>query len=227
MRVRSCGAGRSARRSCRRRSARRCTAPGTRAGSSRACNAATRRVCASGVRATTMQAAGVLVEAVHQPGARHARELRRRSASSACCSVWRRLPAPGCTTRPGGLVQHDERRDPRTRYRAAWPRARAKRPPRIPPPASRAPRPQPARSASRARRRRPSWTRPSRIQRWMREREYCGSAVASAWSSRWPAALAGSSRSWVWNLAGMRRVAEAGRSDSLYCLFYAQSGYHS
>ena len=96
-------AGRSARRRCRRRS---CTPMQTawysrwmpRAGSA----ATSARVQPQRAR-DDQEAAGVLVEPVHDAGARHLASAGS-CASSAFCSVPSGLPAPGCTTRPAGLL---------------------------------------------------------------------------------------------------------------------------
>ena len=78
---------------------------------------------ARSVLATTMQAGGVLVEAVHDAGPPRRRRCRRGCAPqwaiSALTSVPVQLPAAGCTTRPCGLsitmmlvvLEHDVERD--------------------------------------------------------------------------------------------------------------------
>src|SRR5256886_10293128 len=65
--------------------------------------AAVRAACASGVRATTRRPLVSLSSRCTRP-ARGSRASCGSSASSAFCRVCRALPAPGCTTSPGGLL---------------------------------------------------------------------------------------------------------------------------
>ena len=181
----ACGGARSAHRSCRPpvmtpvQTARYCREI------SRAASAATSARVGLGRTRHHQQPARVLVEPMHEPRPRHERELRieRRAARSAAYGAG--LPAPGCTTSAGRLVddeqgavlEHDlerqlfgrDRRDPGRELRA-------RRAPASPP-----------RTRSRARSARPaSCTAPDSIQACSRAREYCGNARASAWSKRRP-----------------------------------------
>ena len=173
----ACGGGRSAHRSCRRRS---CT-PVHSARYSRRDRARRQGRHQRGVRLGRarhdQQAAGVLVEAVDEPGARHAARASGRAPSSAFCSVCAGLPAPGCTTRPAGLFEHDERAVLVHDARAAWPRAPAcslHRQPRLD--AHLLPAQHLVAWPQRAG---PSTAAPARprSRRWRRAREYCGRAA--------------------------------------------------
>ena len=133
------------------------------------------------------QAAGVLVEPMHDAGARHAGERgawRSRALSSVPCQ----LPLPGCTTSPAGLLMTSRSR-PRTRCRAECPPrgARAFRDPARGTTSISSP----PRTFCRGCTARPSSVaRPAFIHSASRLREYSGNNCASAWSNRRPAQLA-------------------------------------
>ena len=162
------------------------------------------------------QAARVLVEAMDQSRARQRRRARDPGPSKAFCRVWRGLPAPGCTTSPGGLVDRPARPHPRGPAAVRWPPARLGV--GRPHPASSAPGrgtpPPPGRAA--CRRCRPTCTAPASIQPLIRVRECCGSRRANALSSRWPANSGGIVRSITWNSAviGHSKLAAGHR---VYC----------
>jgi hypothetical protein len=166
------------------------TAPGIRADLAPLQHRATSAYALSGVRATTSRPLVSLSSRCTSP-ARGTRASDGSCASSAFCSVCAAVAGAGMHHQPGRLVEHQQPR-PRARYPAPSARRDVGRAVNCASTAP-APRPAPGRVARTAA---VDLHRARRIQRWSRAREYCGSAAASAWSKRSPAAAAGAVRSW-------------------------------
>ncbi len=181
---------------------------------SRAAIAATSAVCASGVRATTSRPLVSLSSRWTEPGARHQRELADRAPAAHSAGCARALPAPGCTTRPAGLLMTSSAASLKTTSSGSASAATRASHRQLAPRCAPAPRPGPCPWPAGGR---PStWTAPASIQSCSRAREYCGRERARAWSRRSPALSGGQLRAVRYGTRRRLPRSEVQPGDSLY-----------